>query len=264
MTTAEGYVHVEGGRLWYERAGDGYPVVLIHPHPWDSRIWDEQFGVFTADHDVVRFDLRGAGRSDPPTGPYSELRDLRSLLEGLRIGRCALVGCASGARLAVDLALASTDLVDALVLASPALSGYGWQDPGLPVLEAEVGRALRAGDLEGAVDVQLAVWAPPGLDARSDERIRAIAKDNVRSSDPRAWLAEEPPSAVGRLEEVAAATLVVMGDRDLAETHAIAELLVSRVPGASKRVVADADLLVNVRRPEKFNRLVLDFLAFRG
>lgn len=264
MTTAEGYVHVEGGRLWYERAGDGFPVVLIHPRPWDARIWDDQFDALSTHHDVVRYDLRGSGRSDPPTGPYSEVRDLRSLLEELGIGRCALVGCGSGARLAVDVALRSPDLVDALVLASPALSGYGSKDPGLPVLQAEVARALRTGDLQGAVDVQLAVWAPPGLDPRSDERIRAIAMDNVRSTDPRARLAEEPPSAVGRLEEIASATLVVVGDRDLAETHAIADLLASRVPGARKRVVADADLLVNARKPERFNRLVLDFLAFRG
>ena len=39
----EGRVDVGGGRLWYERDGEGFPVVLLHPGLWDSRIWDEQF-----------------------------------------------------------------------------------------------------------------------------------------------------------------------------------------------------------------------------
>jgi pimeloyl-ACP methyl ester carboxylesterase len=237
--------------------------VLIHPSLWDARIWDDQFDRFSSHHDVIRYDLRGSGRSDPPTRPYSELRDLLTLLEELDIGRCALVGCGSGARLAVDVALASPGVADALVLASPGLSGYVWSDPGLPVLEAEVERAVRAGDLEGAMEMQLAVWAPLGSHPTSDERVRAIARDNLRVSGRDGASIAAPPSAAERLEEIAAATLVIVGDRDLAETHAIADLLASRIPGASKRVVADADLLVNLRKPEKFNRLVLDFLSFR-
>lgn len=62
---------------------------------------------------------------------------------------------------------------------------------------------------------------------------------------------------------VRAAMLVIIGDRDLGERHAIADLLATLVPGARKRVIADADQLVNVRKPAKFNRLVLDFLSFR-
>lgn len=264
MTTAEGYIDVEGGTLWFERAGDGFPVVLIHAWLWDARIWDEQFDGFSRHHDVVRYDLRGSGRSSQPVGPYSELRDLLSLLDALDIGRCALVGCGSGARLALDLALASPGFVEGLVLAPPGLSGYRWLDPGLPVLHGEVSRAVRAGDLDGAMDLELAVWAPPGPDPASDERVRTIAMDNLRVLRVERPAAEEPPSAVDRLDEVGAATLVVVGDRDLAETHQIADRLASNIPGARKRVIADADLLVNVRKPEKFDRLVLDFLAFRS
>lgn len=263
MTTAEGYVDVDGGTLWYERAGDGFPVVLIHGRLWDARIWDQQFEGFSRHHDVVRYDLRGSGGSSQPASSYSDLRDLLALLDALEVGRCALVGCEAGARLGLDLALASPGLVEGLVLAPPGLSGYRWQDAGLPVLREEVARAVLAGDLEGAMDIELAIWAPPGSDPASDERVRAIAMDNVRILRADRPTAEEPPSAVERLDEVGAATLVVVGDRDLAETHGIADRITSSIPGARKRVIADADLLVNVRRPEKFNRLVLDFLSFR-
>ena len=44
----------------------------------------------------------------------------------------------------------------------------------------------------------------------------------------------------------------------------IADLVAAQVPGASKRVVAETDQLVNVGKPDRFDRLALDFLAFAG
>lgn len=261
---AEGKVDVEGGRLWYERAGEGFPVVLIHPSPWDARIWDDQFGEFAQHHDVVRYDIRGYGRSDRPERSYSDVRDLRSLLGELGISRCALVGCASGAQLVTDFALAHPDVADAIVLESPGLSGHRWKDPGFDLLIEEVSGAVRAGDLDRAIDVELAVWVPLSAgDESTGSRVRAIARENAHMLWIEEDLCETPPPAADRLGNVQAATLVIVGDRDVGEIQAIADLIVGSIPGARKRVIADADALVNVRRPERFNRVVLDFLAFR-
>ena len=256
----EGWVDVGGGRLWYEREGEGFPVVLLHPGLWDSRIWVEQFEEFSHHHDTIRYDLRGSGRSDPPHGRYSDLRDLRTVLDDLHIDRFAVVGCGSGGSLAIDAALAFPGSIDAIVPVAPGLSGYEWQDSGLEALSQEVGVAVRAGELRRAMEIELAVWAP--LSA-ADAQVHEIAMDNTAVLVTDEPLAESPPSAVSRLVDIEAATLVVVGDRDLAEVHAIADLIVRSIPGAQKRVVADADQLVNVRKPEKFNRLVLDFLSFR-
>lgn len=258
----EGSARIEGAHLWFERAGEGFPVVLIHPGLWDSRIWDDQFEEFSRHHDVLRYDARGYGRSDLPDAPYSDLRDLRYLLGELGIARCALVGCATGAQLAIDFALAYPAETDAIVAVSPGLTGYQWSDPGLQSLVDEVDRAVHEGDMARAIDVELAVWAPTS--AAADPRVRQIALDNARVLRLNDSLREIPASAVTRLGDVQAATLVVMGHRDLGEIHAIADLLVAQIPGASKRVVAEADQLVNVSKAEKFNRLVLDFLSFRA
>lgn len=257
------YITVEGGRLYHERRGEGYPVVLIHPGLWDSRIWDLQFEAFAAHHDVVRYDVRGYGRSDVPTLPYSDLRDLRYLLGELAIERCALVGCSVGGQLAIDAALAYPDVVEALVLVAPGLSGYRWRDPGLEVLVEEVRRAVARGDLEGAMDLELAVWAPLRSGPEVDTWVRRIAMENLHILRVPDTLAEIPPPALPRLSEIQAATLVIVGDRDIGEIHAIADLLVERIPGAHKREVHDADQLVMVRQPQVFDRLVLDFLSFR-
>lgn len=149
--------------------------MLLHPGLWDARIWDLQFEAFAASHDVVRYDLRGYGRSDVPSLPYSDVRDLRYLIGALGIERCALVGCQVGGQLAIDAALAHPDAVEALVLVAPGLSGYAWRDPGLEVLVEEVGRAVAAGDLEGAMELELAVWAPLRSGPEIDAWVRGIA-----------------------------------------------------------------------------------------
>ncbi len=261
MTTE--FVDVEGGRLAYERAGEGYPVVLLHPGLWDSRIWEPQFAEFAEQHDVVRYDLRGHGRSDPPNGPYSNVGDLLALLEALKIDRCALVGCALGAQLAIDFALERPEIAEAVVAVSPYLTGYAWRDEGYDALEAELERTVRDGDLADAVELELAVWTPPGVEPETDELIHRIATENAEALRMDPGLPEQRSSALADLERVRAAMLVIVGFRDVAEIHRIADMLVDRVPGATKRVIAEADHLVNVRRPAKFNRLVLDFLSFR-
>jgi pimeloyl-ACP methyl ester carboxylesterase len=259
-----GYAEIGQGRLWYEREGEGFPVVLAHPRLWDSRIWDGQFAPFAARHDTVRYDLRGYGRSDEPVRPYSDVGDLLDLLDALGIGRCAVVGCGTGARLAVDFALAAPGRADAIVPVAPTLSGYEWPDSGLDVLVEAVDRAIRAGDPARAMEMELAVWAPLSSgDPRVSGPVREIAMENAQVLCLDDSLVQLPPPAVQRLGDVEAATLVVVGDEDLSETHAIADLLIESIPGAQKRVIADADQLVNVRRAERFNQVVLDFLAFR-
>jgi len=263
MDARSGYVSIEGGRLYYERAGEGFPVVLIHPGLWDCRIWDAQFKVFAEHHDVVRYDVRGYGRSDVPTLPYSDVRDLRYLLGKLGIERCAIAGCSMGGQLAIDFALEHPAVTDAIVLVATGLSGYRWEDPGLDVLLAEVQGAVAKGDLERAMDIEVAVWAPLDSGPETNAWIRAIAMDNIHIFRVPDTLAELPPPAVPHLPELQAATLVIVGDRDVGEIHAIADVLVERVPGAHKREIHDADHLVMVRQPDVFNRVVLDFLSFR-
>jgi pimeloyl-ACP methyl ester carboxylesterase len=258
-----GSVPVESGSLYYERTGEGFPVVLVHGALWDRRIWDPQLDAFAAQHDLIRYDQRGHGRSDPPPARYSEVRDLRALVDALGIARCAVVGCSTGAQIAIDFALAHPDVADAIVPVAPLVSGHAWDDRGIEVLAAEVRAAIETGDLRQAMEIELAVWAPLSTDPDADALIRDVALENVGVYRVDPSLAEPPASAVERLGEIEAATLVVVGDHDVEEVHQLAELLTERVPGAQKRVIAGADQPVNVRRPDKFNQLVLDFLSFR-
>jgi 3-oxoadipate enol-lactonase len=256
-----GHVPTEGGRLYYERAGRGPGVVLIHPGLWDSRVWDDQFGLFSREHDVIRYDLRGFGRSDPPSGPYSHVQDLLELLVFLDVERATLVGESVGGTIAVDFAIANPEMVSGLVLVGSGLSGHEWEDPGMEMLREEVAAALRDGRPEAAVAVSLAAWTPLKTDPVVDERIRRIAHENASAFLIPDELVRREPPAEDRLSEIAAPTLVILGEQDIEELLRLGDLLAERIPGAQKRVIAGADHIVNMRAPEKFNRTVLDFLA---
>ncbi|MCW5853581.1 MAG: alpha/beta hydrolase, partial [Anaerolineae bacterium] len=63
MDTVCGFVPVEDGQLYYEVAGEGPPLVLVHGFSLDTRMWDDQWAAFAGRHRVIRYDARGFGRS---------------------------------------------------------------------------------------------------------------------------------------------------------------------------------------------------------
>jgi 3-oxoadipate enol-lactonase len=71
MQIETGFADVNGTRFYYEIAGSGHPLVLIHGNTLDTRMWDDQFEVFVQQYRVLRYDVRGFGKSAvPTTEPY--------------------------------------------------------------------------------------------------------------------------------------------------------------------------------------------------
>ncbi len=259
-----GFVDVQGGPLHYEVAGEGPAVVLVHAGLWDLRIWDEQVATFTtAGHTVVRYDLRGFGRSAPPTVPFSFRQELAELLAHLAISQASVVGASMGGGIALDFALERPDMVDALVLVAPGVGGDDTPDDERTArLLAESEAAFEAGDHARAVEIALEVWCPLRTDPDVDRRIRDIAMDNM-DVDGLDWSLSRrmDPPAASRLHEVAAPTLVIAGDSDAAVMATICQKLAAGIAGARLIVIEGADHLPNMRRPDVFDRVVLDFLA---
>ncbi len=262
-TTAE----VNGATLAYELAGEGSPVVLVHPGLWDRRVWDDQFVVFAMEHLVLRYDLRGYGKSSRPEPgqSYSHLDDLAALLDVVEIDRAAVVGCSMGGRIALDFALAYPDRVTGLVLVTPGLSGFepteeddSWWDERMgPVREA-----VDAGQLDWAEDMRLAIWAPLGTDDEAGRRIRQIAFDNLHelTMDESGERELDPPAA-GRLGEVRVPTLVLPADNDPPYMQRVCRQIAAGIPGAELVEIPNTDHVISVRSPRDFNRVVLPFLA---
>ncbi len=143
--TLTGYADLDDGKLYYEMAGDGDTLVLGHAGFEDSRMGDDQWDAFTREYRVVRFDMRGYGKSDPATGPRTRRHDLSQLLDHLSIERAALLGCSMGGEAMIDFALEHPEMVSALMTVSTAPSGFQLQGDPPPHL-FEMITALQQGD----------------------------------------------------------------------------------------------------------------------
>jgi 3-oxoadipate enol-lactonase len=252
-----------GGHLWVEARGDGHPVLLLHSGLVDGRMWDAQMdSLEDAGHRPIRFDFRGFGRSDRPEAPYSHIADAVAVLDVLQVERAAVVGCSLGGALDLVLTLAHPERVSALVLAGSGVPGYPDWSPRMRSIWDEVDQAAKEGDLDRAHALDLSPWVLD-LGEPSDDLIRRIAWDNrhVLLLDEDLEVTPDEP-VIERLGDITHPTLVTVGDRDIPEMLAIAALLADRIPDARGPVMIEgADHLVPTRRPEEFDRAMLEFLA---
>jgi pimeloyl-ACP methyl ester carboxylesterase len=134
-----GFVQTNGTQLCYEMAGSGHPLVLLHGGYMDRRMWDDQFAAFAQDHGVIRYDIRGFGKSALPQVPYADREDLCDLLTFLGIEKTYLLGFSLGGGIALDFTLEHPEQVDALILVGSPVNGARPRD----VLIEEEEQALR-------------------------------------------------------------------------------------------------------------------------
>jgi pimeloyl-ACP methyl ester carboxylesterase len=103
--------------------GKGRTIVLVHGGLVDSRVWDEQFKESAKRYRVIRYDLRGFGKSAEPSGPFSPIEDLHALLVFLKVEHATVVGGSLGGMIATDFALEYPRTVESLVLVGSGLRG---------------------------------------------------------------------------------------------------------------------------------------------
>lgn len=263
-THVRGEATLNGTRLYYEVGGAGLPVVLVSGGgTLDRRQWDDQFEVLSRRFRVVRYDIRGIGRSARPTTDFAHHEDLRALLEFLEITRAVICGTSFGAAIALDFALDYPDMTAGLVLVSAGFSSDKHQ--GVEAVRALSAVARKEGP-DGAI--KLVTGMPSFIspkNAAARRRIRQIYLDNrdlFESGFPLVtlWRPTTPP-ARGRLREINVPTLVIVGARDSAPSFATADQIASAVAGARKAVIRGAGHMVNMDAPAEFNRLLSAFLG---
>ena len=250
--------------LYYEIAGEGQPLVLIHGGLVDSGLWDDQFEVFAGQFRTLRYDVRGYGKSKSPTAYYSNYGDLRDLLDFLGVARADVLGLSMGGSIAIDFTLAYPNRVAALIPVAAGLSGY--RATASTALRDELNAAYERGDKERAVELSLQMWTdgphrtPDQVDPDVRERLRAMTVHTFDLPDVEPWLQALEPPAVGRLAEIKAPTLFVVGDQDVEDILKIGDLIIANVPGARRAVIPGTAHHLNMEQPAEFNRIVLDFL----
>ncbi len=260
-----GFAEINGARMYYEVAGAGATVTLIHAGIADTRMWDAQFAALAGRYRVIRYDQRGYGQTTAPTMPFSRVDDLSALLDQLGVERTALIGCSMGGTLALDYTLTHPEQVAALVTVASDPSGY-LPAGAPPPLVMKLIEASEQGDLEGMARAAVLIWGvgenrqPEQVDQRVRDLIYAMSLIGFRNQ---ASVGEErgiEPPAIERLGEVHVPTLIIDGAEDYPTTHTAGELMARGIPGARRRLIADAAHLPGLERPDELNRLLLDFL----
>jgi pimeloyl-ACP methyl ester carboxylesterase len=233
-------------------------------------MWEPQWPALTAERDLVRLDLRGFGDSSRrPVGALCPVDDVVDTLATLDISRCHLVGASFGAGVAVEVALTHPDLVESLLLSAPGGALIAERTPDLQeFLDAE-GSALEAGDLDAAVEANLAWWVDgPQRDAGV---VAPEVRELVRRMQRRAFELtadwddvdedELDPPALDRLAEITAPTLVLLGALDLDAIADAARRVTEGIAGARCVDWPDVAHLPSMERPDDFLGLLRGWLA---
>lgn len=264
------YFERADGRIYYEIAGDGPTVVLSHAGFVDSGMWDDQWAELTRHYRVMRYDMRGFGKSSPATGPVDRRDDLWQLLRGLNIERAALIGCSMGGEIVLDLALEHPELVSALVLVSMVPSGFEMQgEPPQGMLDMIT--AMQQGDLARAAELQIRLWVDGSF--RQPEQVdpvvrqRAAVMNQIPVQNRTFFIADSQPvhplnpPALQRLSAIHVPVLIVAGALDHPEIVRAADVMAAEIPGAHKLILPDSAHVPSMERVAEFNRAVLDFLG---
>ncbi len=263
---SSGIAEVEGGRLAWTAEGDGPAILLVHAGVADQRMWEPLVPMLSDAHRIVRFDLRGFGRTASGPGRFSFTGDALAVLDAAEAGSATVVGASFGGRLALGLAAGCPDRVAALVLLAPALGSHTWSDAVQVFGEAE-DEALERGDLDSAVELNVRMWVdgPSRSPQESDPSIRALVADMQRRAFE-LGLADDAQyeEAVVTPADIRMPALVMVGDADVTDFADIAELLAAEIPQASLTRVPGAGHLLALERPELVAAELRAFLSDRA
>lgn len=265
MTTQSGFLETNGGKIYHEVEGEGEPVVLIHAGIANLRMWDDQVPALRDAYRVIRYDTRGFGRTEAADVSFSNRADIADLLDHLGESSAHVVGISRAGQIALDFALESPERVRSLVVANGGVSGYD-APGGDPSAWEQAEKWEEARDWERLAAWEADFWVdgegqPAG---RADRAVRDRVHEWILSNYQAEKTMGQPqvldPPAAGRLGELSMPLLVIIGSADEASTQASCRYLAENVPGARLEVFDGAAHMVNLEQPDRFNRLLREFL----
>jgi pimeloyl-ACP methyl ester carboxylesterase len=268
---SRGFAPINNALIHYELAGDGGGLVMLHAGVADSRQWTHELAHFQSRYRVLRYDMRGYGQSEPVVGEFSHLADLAAILDFVEMtGPLVLMGCSMGGGLAMDFVLAYPERVKALILVGAGPSGLKLDVPRPPKAD-EVDKAFDAGDLDLAAELETQLWFDGGrsstdIDPSARRLVYEMNRRGIELAERK--LGKQLPNAAspaaGRLGELTAPVLIVVGSHDTTYILGAADFMAAHLPSSRKVTIANAAHLPNLDRPDEFRRIVSEFLEEVG
>jgi pimeloyl-ACP methyl ester carboxylesterase len=262
---------VNGVELFYEVAGQGDPLVLVHGSWDDHSTWQGVVPALAESFRVVTYDRRGHSRSERPSGQGSRREDeddLAALLEALDCAPAHVAGNSFGASIALGLAARRPELFRSAVAHEPPLMAIVADDPEVQPQMQEVGakvqavlEQLEAGDIPGGTRRFVEeVALGPGMWEQLPEEARQINMNNAatfvdETRDPD-W------AAVGLtdLSRFSRPALLTQGDRSPRWFSKIIAKLDQAIEGAEVRTIPGAGHIPQETHPGDYVATLTDFI----
>ncbi len=262
-----------GVEIYYQVAGEGYPLVMAHEFAGDITSWEPQVNYFSRRYQVITYSHRGYLPSEVPDDPaaYSQdlqVEDLARLLQHLGIEQAHIGGLSMGGTLTVGFAIAHPEMCRSLVIASAGAGSDSGDRERLVASWQSLSESMITEGMEKFADGY----------ARGAERLQFLRKDPVGWAKFHAGLAAH--SAQGssltfrgvqmkrktiyqlekELQQIRIPTLIMIGDED-GPCVDPAIFMKRNIPGAGLAVFPQAGHTINLEEPDLYNRTVSDFLT---
>jgi proline-specific peptidase len=285
----EGYIDVEGGRVWYRSVGPdtggGTPLLCLHGGPGFTHYYLEPLEALADRRQVIFYDQLGCGRSDRPDDLslwtvdrfVGELAQVRATLG---LDRLHLFGSSWGGMLAMQYTLDRRPALDSLILCGSPASMTRWVsdcDELLAAQPEEVRRVIREHEAAGFTACpeyqsailgfyrqhvcRLSPW-PAGFERSFAEAGYDVYNTMNGPSEFTVSGTLKTWDVMDRLSEITVPALLVGGRYDECTPGHMAEMH-RRIAGSQLATIEDASHLCFAEQPETFNALVNKFLAER-
>lgn len=236
------------------------PLVLLHCVGTDSGMWTPQMAAFRAERRVIAVDLPGHGDSAETLaepGMESFADEVAATLAGLGVERFDLVGLSLGGMVAAAFALKYGERLNRLVICDARLDA----PPDYVALWDRLIARVEQEGMDMVAEAMIERWFGAKAEAPSDAvaAIRLTLRRMSTEGFVRAARALQGLDMLGRAGEIAAPSLLLVGERDGVLPQAMAEMAAA-MPQAELRALPDAGHLSNIDQPRAFGQAVLDFL----
>jgi 3-oxoadipate enol-lactonase len=261
-------INANGIRMNYELSGNKNAPVVMLSHSLGSSLamWDPQMDALEPHFQVLRYDIRGHGKSEVPAGPYNlELlgEDAIAFLDALRIEKVHWVGLSMGGMIGQSVALNHPKRLKSLALCD---TGAVIAPEAQPIWQERID-AVREKGVESQLEATMERWFTPSFLKLSPPMLGVIRKQFL-ATPAKGYMgcieAIRKLNYLDRLSKIKIPTLVMVGEDDPGTPVAVSEAMHQRIPNSRMVIIPSARHLSNVEQPEVFNVTLLKFLEDLG
>ena len=259
MTT--GHVQAAGARLAFRVDGAaGKPWLLLsNSLAADLRMWDDQIGLLTRTHRVLRYDTRGHGGSEAPEGAYDFamlVADMVAILDHVGAARSDVMGLSLGGMTALGLGLGHPGRVGTLIVCdaradAPAPFVASWDDRIA---------AIRAGGMAAILEGTLARWFTPACPPAARERAAAMILATPIAGYAGCAAALKGLDYLRHLPRMSRPVRYLGGAEDMGAPRAAMEAMAAATPDAQAVFLPGLAHVPNMEDPAAFEAAVAPWL----